>query len=215
MPVRVAGSNPVGPTTSNGENLDLTRINKEEKSWLIGLFLADGWKGKEIRTYRTYFYLNNLKDSEIFKKLKQILEKGSVRYAVYLQRRNTLRIRISNKAFLEFMPDKKSEVYIPQNVEAFVAGFIDGDGYIDIKAKTIGFSQTTVKWIGPYISKYLKSKGVLPSKNLVYRNCFYYRAPLKSVIAKTDILNFMARREKAEVSTFVESMAQPSRAPDS
>ena len=90
---KVEGPNPSGPTffykfmSKNKINISrcdlmiftkeikISKINKNEKDWLIGLFLADGTKYKDLRTYRVTFYLNSLKDYKILEKLELILKK--------------------------------------------------------------------------------------------------------------------------------------------
>jgi len=176
------------------KEIKIDNITRNEKDWLIGLFLADGSKYKNVRTYTVSFYLNSVKDSKIFERLKSILEKLGAKYGTYLERRNTLNLRVQCKKFFELMPNK-DEIYDvgSESPEAFIAGFLDGDGYISKKYGCVGFSQTIIKWIGPFISNYLMFKGIKPWKNLIYRNCFYYTASLKKVREKTNIINFMAK----------------------
>ena len=68
---------------------------------------------------------------------------------------------------------------------------MDGDGYISKKEGCIGFSQTTVEWIGPFISEYLKGMGISPWKKTYYRKAFYYKASFKKVREKTHIIKHM------------------------
>jgi len=176
------------------KEIRLDNITRNEIDWLIGLFLADGSKYKNVRTYSVSFYLNSVKDSKILERLKSILEKMNVKYGIYHERRNTLNLRVQCKKFFELMP-KKNEIYgiSSRSPEAFIAGFLDGDGYISKKYGCIGFSQTIVKWIGPFISDYLITKGINPWKNTIYRNCFYYTASLKKIKEKTNIVRLMSK----------------------
>lgn len=183
------------------KEIKISKINKNEKDWLIGLFLADGTKYKDLRTYRVTFYLNSLKDYKILEKLELILKKLDVNYNIQIQERNVLQIRIACKNFFNLMP-KKNEIYKVRsnNPDAFIAGFLDGDGYIRHKRYCIGFSQTIAKWIGPFISNYLASKGIKPWTNLTFRNCFYYTASLKKVKERTNIINFMTKSNVVRVA---------------
>lgn len=199
-------------TTTNWIKMNrksLKGISAEEFDWLIGLFFADGYKAKEEpRTHRTYFYLDSIKDKDILWKLESILKKLEVRYHKQLKKRHTLFVKTSCRRIFDMMPKTKNSKYFPENKDAFIAGFIDGDGYIDAKRKAIGFSQTIVKWVGPYICRYLRSKNIKPWKQKVYRNCFYCTASLNSVRKNTKILKYSCRGLRAEVSG-TESKAQP------
>lgn len=176
------------------KEIKTNNITRNEKDWLIGLFLADGSKYKNARTYSVSFYLNSIKDLKILDRLKLILEKIDAKYGTYLERRNTFNLRVQCKKFFELMPNKdKMYDFSSENPEAFIAGFLDGDGYISKKYGCIGFSQTVVKWIGPFISHYLISKGINPWKNIMYRNCFYYTASLKKVKERTNIIDLMSK----------------------
>jgi len=176
------------------KEVNFNKLSDEEWNWLIGLFIADGSKAKELRTFRTYFYLNSKKDFRVLQKLEQILDSLNVRRFKQIKRRGTLYLRISCKRFYEAMPDKQKG-FVPTNIEAFIAGFIDGDGYITERRGVIGFSQTIVKWIGPFIADYLESRGIKPWKRLYYRNCFYYATSLKQIRNKTQIVRLMAGRQ--------------------
>ena len=199
--LEVVGSKPTGPTILIRNimiDINFRNISDEEFDWLVGIFLADGSKCRERpRTYRTYFFLNAIKDTKILEKLENILKKLKINYHKQIKKRNTLFVKISCKKIFDTMPDKKNSLYIPKNKDAFIAGFIDGDGFIDFKKKSFGFSQTIVKWIGPYISNYLKCKGIKPWTSKIYRNCFYYVASFNKVNKNTNIINFMACRGKS------------------
>ena len=176
------------------KEVDFNLISSEDWNWTTGLFIADGSKAKELRTFRTYFYLNSKKDSKILQKLERILDSLNVRHFKQIKRRGTIYLRISCKQFYDAMPDKEKR-FTPTNTEAFIAGFIDGDGYITERRGVLGFSQTIVKWIGPFIADYLEAKGIKSWKRLYYRNCFYYAASLKQIRSKTQIIRFMAGRQ--------------------
>jgi len=174
------------------KEIKIDNITRNEEDWLIGLFLADGSKYKNVRTYSVSFYLNSIKDLKILEKLKSILKKIGVKYGTYLERRNTLNLRVQCKKFFELMPSKEETYNIDsENPEALIAGFLDGDGYISMKDGCIGFSQTVVKWIGPFIRDYLETKGIKPWKNVMYRNCYYYNTSFKKVRERTNIVGFM------------------------
>jgi len=92
------------------------------------------------------------------------------------------------------MPNKTEEqTFFPKNKNALIAGFLDGDGFVSKKEYCIGFSQTTVKWIGPFISEYIKSLGIRPWKETYYRNAFYYKVSFKKIKERTDITKFMIK----------------------
>ena len=74
------------------KEIKIDNITRNEEDWLIGLFLADGSKYKNVRTYSVSFYLNSIKDLKILEKLKSILKKIGVKYGTYLERRNTLNL---------------------------------------------------------------------------------------------------------------------------
>ncbi|MBU3897193.1 MAG: hypothetical protein KJ697_04680 [Nanoarchaeota archaeon] len=170
------------------KKINVNAITKIELDWLIGLFYADGSKYIDKRTYRTVFYLNPKKDMEVIDKVKNILTKMNVRFHTRISK-GAMEIKATCKNFFLLMPMKQIK-YFPSNADAFIAGFLDGDGYVS--GNTIGFSQTIVKWIGPYIFKYLKQKGIKPWRNAIYRNCYYYRTSFKKVKEKTNIVKSMS-----------------------
>jgi len=173
--------------------VDFQKISREDLDWLIGLYIADGSKLKEKqRQYRIHFYLNPKKDELILKKLLNILISLNLNPNIQLKEKiGTLFIRVTNKMFFEKLPYDKSEKYVPKNIEAFIAGFLDGDGYVN--KKEVGFSQTIAKWIGPFIVEYLEKKGVNIWTKGYYRNAFYFRASVNKVKEKTNIIRFMAK----------------------
>lgn len=178
----------------NHIKLDFSRIDSDDWDWMVGLFLADGSKYKEKqRQYRVYFYLSPKCDIPIAKHLINILENIGLNPDINLKHSiNTLAIRVTTKELFNKLPNKtKEKNFFPKNKDAFIAGFLDGDGYISRKEYCIGFSQTTVKWIGPFISEYLKHIGIRPWKETYYRKAFYYKASLKKVKEKTNIIRLM------------------------
>lgn len=174
--------------------IDLSKLSSEDLEWMIGLYLADGFKIKEKqRHYRTHFYLPPIKDGKILEKLLKVFRILKIKPHVrHVKKINTLFVRVCNKELFEILPQKNEE-FQPENKEALIAGFLDGDGYISIKEGSIGFSQTVVKWIGPFISNYLRDVGIIPWKEKYYRNAFYYRTSLKKVKEKTNIINLMVK----------------------
>lgn len=174
-------------------NVDFQKVSSEDLDWLIGLYIADGSKLKEKqRQYRVHFYLNPKKDELILKKLINILTSLNLNPNIQLKEKiGTLFIRVTNKMFFEFLPTNKSQEFSPKNIDAFIAGFLDGDGFIN--KKEVGFSQSIARWIGPFIVNYVEMKGVNVWIKKNYRNAFYFRAPFKKVKERTGIIKFMAK----------------------
>jgi len=179
--------------------VNFSNITQDELDWLIGFYIADGTKIKEKqRQYRVYFYLNPNKDELISKKMLRILKLLKLKSFIKVQEKlRTLFIRITSKEFFEIFPSsKKIQMYFPKNIDAFIAGFLDGDGYIDKRGGYIAFTQTIAQWVGPFISKYLRENGIIPWKEKYYRNAFYYRASLKKVKERTNIIRFMTKADE-------------------
>jgi hypothetical protein len=175
--------------------IDFDKLTNSDWDWLVGLYFADGSKVKEKqRQYRVYFYLSPKKDTFTLKKLLKIFKTLELKPMVKIQQSiRTLIVRITSKELFAKIPAKKeSQTYFPKNIDSFIAGFLDGDGYIIKKRGRVGFSQTIVKWIGPFISSYLKEIGIKPWRETYYRNCFYYETSFKKIKEKTDIIRFMA-----------------------
>jgi len=172
-------------------------ITKEEYDWLVGLFLADGSRYIDKRGYCIYFYLSPFKDKEILKKLLLILKKMGFKPYVRLERSiSTICVRFFSKALYHMLPTKY-DVYHPKSKDAFIAGFLDGDGFIIPKKDCIGLTQKIVKWVCPFIHKYFEGRGIhswyKSGVHVRYGGMQYYRTSLKQIKAKTHILQFMAK----------------------
>jgi len=182
-------------TSMKFNKANFENVTKEEWDWFIGLFLADGSKFIRNRNYTIMVYLNPDKDEEILNKLLNILRTLELNYKVKLKRQlNTIFVYIGSKSLYNRLPSKKGDGqnYFPSITDAFIAGFLDGDGYIRPRDYSIGFSQTTVKWIGPFIEKHLSKRGVRTWFRY-YGNAYYLRAPIRQVEDKTDIFKFAAK----------------------
>jgi hypothetical protein len=174
------------------------QLNAEEWDWLVGFYLADGSKYVDKRSYCVYFYLNPEKDKRILKKLLCILRKAKLNpKTIFKPTINTVVVRVANKRLFNDLPPKnKKQNYFPTSPEAFIAGFLDGDGFINVEKDCIGFSQKSVKWVAHYISDYLTQKGVKSwfKSGLKLRNgTYYYRTSLEKLKRKTKVLKYMSR----------------------
>jgi len=175
--------------------LNFNDIAQEEWDWLVGLYLADGSKFKEKhRAYRIFFYLDPKKDRNILLKLSHILKSLGLRENTRIVARS-LRVRVTSKELYDKLLIKNSnkQNYFPIKIDAFIAGFFDGDGFIRSSKLEMGFSQSTVKWICNFIANYFISKGVNPWVFKKYRNSFYYTTSLKNVINNTNVIDFMVK----------------------
>ncbi len=176
--------------------MKIEALTKEEYDWLVGLFLADGSKCIEKRGHIIYFYLSPYKDKDILEKLIVILKKMEFKPRVILKKTiSTIAVVFFSKELFYTLPSK-SQIYHPKSKDAFIAGFLDGDGFIQPKKDCIGLSQSTVKWICPFIHSYLKQQGIQSwYKDGVYTKyrMHYYRTSLSHVREKTYILDFMAK----------------------
>lgn len=175
----------------------IEKLTKEEYDWLVGLFLADGSKYFYKRGYLVYFYLSPLKDKQILEKLLMILKKMKFKPSVRLKRTiGTLCVKFFSKELYHTLPSK-TDFYIPHSKDAFIAGFLDGDGYIIPLKDCIGLTQKIVKWVCPFIHDYFKSCGIQSwyktGVHVRYGGMQYYRTSLKQVKAKSHVLEYMAK----------------------
>jgi hypothetical protein len=135
--------------------LSLDAVPLEDWNWLQGLFAADGNKiisrDKYGKHYVVRISLGKTHDFEIAEKCARIVKDiGLVPTTLYWG--NCLTIKISSKLLfnaLNKIPDKSSVT------AAYVAGAIDGDGWVDHKA--IQFGQSRVPELFDAILDFFKN----------------------------------------------------------
>lgn len=120
--------------------MDLEAISQEDRHWLQGLFSADGNKiisrDKYGKHYIVRIRLDKKHDSQVAEKCVRIIKAIGLTPTV-LSEGNCLRVKISSKLLFNALsktPDKSTVT------PAFVAGAIDGDGWIDKGAIQFGQS---------------------------------------------------------------------------
>lgn len=121
--------------------LNLDGILTEDWNWFQGLFSADGNKmisrDKYGKHYIVRISLDKTRDSLIAEKCARIIKAIGL-VPTTLSRRNCLTLKISSKLLfnvLDKKPDRSSVT------PAYVAGAIDGDGWIDHGAIQFGQSR--------------------------------------------------------------------------
>lgn len=115
--------------------ININKLKNWELEWLIGLYFADGCKYFEKHSYgyTIKFILDLKNDTIIVKRLLKFLRNIGVKPVVSIGK-GTLIIRIYSKMLYEFFP-LKNQPYIPKDVYGFLAGLIDGDGYVSKGSK--------------------------------------------------------------------------------
>lgn len=103
-------------------------VGQAEWDWLVGLYYADGCKFKSRGQYIVVFTLSK-NEQEILNKLITILLKVGLNSGKYFLKDNTICVRVFSKRFYLALPDKEKS-YLPQCPLAYLAGLMDGDGYI-------------------------------------------------------------------------------------
>ena len=133
-------------------------VNTEDWNWLKGLFSADGnkiiLKDKYGKHYIVRIALDKIHDSLIAEKCNRIV-KDLILVPTNLCWGNCLTIKISSKLLfsaLDKIPEKSSVT------AAYVAGAIDGDGWVDHKA--IQFGQSHVPELFDGISDFFKNLNI-------------------------------------------------------
>jgi excisionase family DNA binding protein len=150
--------------------MNFNSLTEGERSYVLGLYLADGSlskQGKEVNSYQLYFSLQG-NEGEMAGKLVRILKKSDLRPHTYRRRTNggnNIFVEVYCSNLIDFFPDKeqllrdeeKRAVFFqkndlltnPDNRLAFSAGLMDGDGtckaYLD-KHKS-RFGQIHVEWV--------------------------------------------------------------------
>lgn len=138
--------------------LNIAVISAEDWQWLQGLFSADGNKiindGKYGKHYVVRISLDKTHDSLIAEKCARIVTAiGLVPTRLYWGK--CLTIKISSKLLFNVLfkePDKSSVT------AAYVAGAIDGDGWVDHRA--IQFGQSRVPELFDAISEFFQRGNV-------------------------------------------------------
>jgi hypothetical protein len=133
----------------------LDAVRTEDWNWLQGLFAADGnkiiSKDKYGKHYIVRIALDKTHDSLIVEKCARIVKAIGL-VPTMLTRGNCLTIKISSKLLfnaLNKIPEESSVT------AAYVAGAIDGDGWIDHRA--IQFGQSRVPELFDAILEFFKS----------------------------------------------------------
>jgi len=99
-----------------------------EWDWLVGLYYADGCKFKSRGDYVIVLTLSK-NEREILDKLFIILSKMDLKAGKYFSKDNTVYIRVFSKHFYLTLPNKENP-YLPRFPLAYLAGLMDGDGYM-------------------------------------------------------------------------------------
>jgi len=119
----------------------MENISQQELGYIVGIFVGDGYAhyDKCNRHYNVDFYLNSIKDGQIIERLFCILAKSGLNVTKRKDKRyNSVRVRVSSKAFMKFMEAKESEFFdeaAGQNLRGdykigAVSGFIDAEGFV-------------------------------------------------------------------------------------
>jgi len=140
-------------------SINFNKIYKWAIEWLIGLYYADGCKflDKDYK-YTIKFKLDSRKDIEIAHRLINIIKKLGLNPIISYEngdvKDSIIVVRIYSKLLFNFLP-KKSKVYKPKNIYAFVSGLIDGDGYFSREENRLIITQCTHRRLMKYLSKIL------------------------------------------------------------
>ena len=139
------------------KHLNLSSISREKWDWFKGLFCADGNKyisrDKCGNHYIVRISLNRKHDMLILKKCINILESIGARPVIIVDR-NCLRIKISSKQLFYALSKQP-----PNNITpAYIAGAIDGDGWIDHNV-AIQFGQSAIPDLIDGIICFFKERG--------------------------------------------------------
>jgi len=118
----------------------MQNISQQELGYVVGIFIGDGYAryDKCNRHHNVDFYLNSIKDGQIIERLFFILTKSGLNVTTRKDKRyNSIRVRVSSKAFMEFMESKESELFesTGQNLGddykiGVISGFIDAEGFV-------------------------------------------------------------------------------------
>ncbi len=103
-------------------------VGQAEWDWLVGLYYADGCRFKSRGEYIVVFALSKY-EQKIRNKLLAILSEMGLKASVYISKDNTVFVKTFSKRFYLALPNKK-EPYLPQLPLAYLAGLMDGDGYM-------------------------------------------------------------------------------------
>lgn len=163
--------------------LSLDRLSTEDWNWLQGLFSADGnkiiSKDRYGKHYIVRISLDKTHDSLIAEKCARIVNAMGL-VPTMLPTGNCLTIKISSKLLFNALDKKPNKSCA---TPAYVAGAIDGDGWIDHKA--IQFGQSRVPELFDEISDFFKRCGIqigtwTRGDNQSYRRMYIPFSVLKS-----------------------------------
>ncbi len=112
------------------KSIDVSTVQKWELEWLFGLYFADGSKffDQKRYDYTIKFSLDSQRDTDIADRATKMLQRIGLEPTLSIYKR-VLSIRVFSKELYKIFPTK-SEIYIPKDIFAFVAGLIDGDGSV-------------------------------------------------------------------------------------
>ena len=102
--------------------------SQAEWDWLIGLYYADGCKFRDRGEYMVVFALST-NELETIDKLLVILSKMGLKPRTCFNKDNTVCVKVSAKQFYLTLPSKEN-LYLPQSPLAYLAGLMDGDGFM-------------------------------------------------------------------------------------
>lgn len=172
--------------------IDLEAIPEEDWHWLQGLFSADGnktiSKDKYGKHYIVKISLNKKYDLPIAKKCMRIL-KAIGPSPTMITEGNCLRVKVSSKLLFSALSKKPPKEGLSA---AYVAGAIDGDGWIDHHA--IQFGQSKIPELFDGIADFFDRKG-LPvatwSSKKSYRRMYIPYSTLRS----SGVLNYSIKAQ--------------------
>lgn len=141
-------------------SINFNKIQKWVIEWFIGLYYADGCKFLDNNyKYTIKFKLDAKKDIEISQRLIYITKKLGLNPLISYEngdvKNSIMVIRIYSKILFNFLP-KKSKIYKPKNIYAFISGLIDGDGCFSKKENRLVITQCKHKKLMKYLSKIIR-----------------------------------------------------------
>ncbi len=190
----------------NGLKLD------EDLAYILGYFLADGWIDRN-----RYKRLSFAADEKTFERLIDVLKRRlNVKPSISKRGRITvIRVNstVSKKILKAFRLENKysATIKIPNEifrspksvVYAFIAGFLDGDGYIHKSRRVVNFSSISEVFIDQ-LQILLFSLGIVSSKIKSRRNI--YSLEVRSIYFNELIRNikpFSAKAKDVEISNSI------------
>lgn len=172
--------------------IDLEAISEEDWHWLQGLFSADGnktiSKDKYGKHYIVKISLNKKYDLPIAKKCMKIL-KAIGPSQTMITEGNCLRVKVSSKLLFNALSKKSPKERLSA---AYVAGAIDGDGWIDHHA--IQFGQSKIPELFDGIADFFDRKS-LPVATWCSEKSYRRMYIPYSTLESTDVLRYSLKAQ--------------------